>query len=1287
MKRHIHYNAHPIDPHPFEAFWYGSWQAVERLRINVGTITTHVLVNGEVIEENIPVTNLRMRSRKATLSDCACFLRPGLEVCVLSIPYQAEDSGDEKDVKPVWIDAKIRSIERKPHEITCTCKFHVSVYVTQGPPPILKKTLSKEINMLSIDQIAILQKLEPKPCEDKHYRWSSSDDCNSLQTFKLFIGKFSSDLTWLVTASVLKEATFDVRSIHNQIVYEIMDDDLVKKESNSDQHSYSVNFKLENGVSTTTVFQFSRDIPDINPTSDLSEAGPLVLYDLMGPRRSKRRFVQPERYYGCDDDLAEFDVEMTRLVGGRRKVEYEELPLALSIQADHAFRNGEIEEIARSYKRELFGGNIRPHEKKSSESSSGWRNTVKSDVNKLADKKSVTADSQHQLAIVPLHPPSGTDFIVHEQVPLDVDIPEHVSAEIGEIVSRYIYFNSSSTSHDRKASKMNFTKPEARRWGQVKISKLKFMGLDRRGGALGSHKKYKRNTSKKDSIYDIRSFKKGSVAANVYKELIRRCMANIDATLNKEQPPIIDQWKEFQSTKSSHRESAENLSMNKEEEVSEIDMLWKEMELALASCYLLDDSEDSHVQYASNVRIGAEIRGEVCRHDYRLNEEIGIICRLCGFVSTEIKDVPPPFMPSSNYSSSKEQRTDEATDHKQDDDGLDTLSIPASSSAPSSSGEGEENVWALIPDLGNKLRVHQKRAFEFLWKNIAGSIVPAEMQPESKERGGCVISHTPGAGKTLLIISFLVSYLKLFPGSRPLVLAPKTTLYTWYKEVLKWKIPVPVYQIHGGQTFKGEVLREKVKLCPGLPRNQDVMHVLDCLEKMQMWLSQPSVLLMGYTSFLTLTREDSPYAHRKYMAQVLRQCPGLLILDEGHNPRSTKSRLRKGLMKVNTRLRILLSGTLFQNNFGEYFNTLTLARPTFVDEVLKELDPKYKKKNKGASRFSLENRARKMFIDKISSVIDSDIPKKRKEGLNILKKLTGGFIDVHDGGTSDNLPGLQCYTLMMKSTTLQQEILVKLQNQRPIYKGFPLELELLITLGAIHPWLIRTTACSSQYFKEEELEALQKFKFDLKLGSKVKFVMSLVPRCLLRKEKVLIFCHNIAPINLFLEIFERFYGWRKGIEVLVLQGDIELFQRGRIMDQFEEPGGPSKVMLASITTCAEGISLTAASRVILLDSEWNPSKSKQAIARAFRPGQDKVVYVYQLLATGTLEEEKYKRTTWKEWVSSMIFSEDLVEDPSHWQAPKIEDELLREIVEEDRATLFHAIMKNEKASNMGSLQE
>lgn len=71
------------------------------------------------------------------------------------------------------------------------------------------------------------------------------------------------------------------------------------------------------------------------------------------------------------------------------------------------------------------------------------------------------------------------------------------------------------------------------------------------------------------------------------------------------------------------------------------------LHICVTFCLMLSLSnmtQDSHVQYASNVRIGAEIRGEVCLHDYRLNEEIGIICRLCGFVSTEIKDVPPPFV-------------------------------------------------------------------------------------------------------------------------------------------------------------------------------------------------------------------------------------------------------------------------------------------------------------------------------------------------------------------------------------------------------------------------------------------------------------------------------------------------------------------------------------------------------------------------------------------------------------------------------------------------------------------
>ena len=47
----------------------------------------------------------------------------------------------------------------------------------------------------------------------------------------------------------------------------------------------------------------------------------------------------------------------------------------------------------------------------------------------------------------------------------------------------------------------------------------------------------------------------------------------------------------------------------------------------------------------------------------------------------------------------------------------------------------------------------------------------------------------------------------------------------------------------------------------------------------------------------------------------------------------------------------------------------------------------------------------------------------------------------------------------------------------------------------------------------------------------------------------------------------------------------------------------------------------------------------------------------------------------------MIFSEELVEDLSHCQAEKIEDDMLREILEEERATLVHRIMKVKNTSN------
>ncbi|GAU10522.1 hypothetical protein TSUD_424200, partial [Trifolium subterraneum] len=69
-------------------------------------------------------------------------------------------------------------------------------------------------------------------------------------------------------------------------------------------------------------------------------------------------------------------------------------------------------------------------------------------------------------------------------------------------------------------------------------------------------------------------------------------------------------------------------------------MLWKEMEVGLASFYF-DDSEVSNADASAEAE---EKLKEVCEHDNILNEEIGIYCTRCGFVTTHIRDVNPIFV-------------------------------------------------------------------------------------------------------------------------------------------------------------------------------------------------------------------------------------------------------------------------------------------------------------------------------------------------------------------------------------------------------------------------------------------------------------------------------------------------------------------------------------------------------------------------------------------------------------------------------------------------------------------
>ena len=88
-----------------------------------------------------------------------------------------------------------------------------------------------------------------------------------------------------------------------------------------------------------------------------------------------------------------------------------------------------------------------------------------------------------------------------------------------------------------------------------------------------------------------------------------------------------------------------------------------------------------------------------------------------------------------------------------------------------------------------------------------------------------------------------------------------------------------------------------------------------------------------------------------------------------------------------------------------------------------------------------------------------------------------------------------------------------------------------------------------------------------------------------------------------------------------------------------------RIFLISLKAGGYGLNLTAADNVILADPWWNPAVESQAIDRAHRIGQQKVVNAYRLAIRGTVEERILKLQAQKR---------GLVEAALNDQAPMME---------------------------------
>jgi transcriptional regulator ATRX len=106
----------------------------------------------------------------------------------------------------------------------------------------------------------------------------------------------------------------------------------------------------------------------------------------------------------------------------------------------------------------------------------------------------------------------------------------------------------------------------------------------------------------------------------------------------------------------------------------------------------------------------------------------------------------------------------------------------------------------------------------------------------------------------------------------------------------------------------------------------------------------------------------------------------------------------------------------------------------------------------------------------------------------------------------------------------------------------------------------------------------------------------------------------------------KYSSWIDGKDYFRLDGSTGADRRQEYIDKFNSAKTPrARLFLISTRAGGLGVNLVSANRVLIMDASWNPSYDKQAIFRAYRLGQTKPVYVYRLLAHGTMEQKIYGR--------------------------------------------------------------
>jgi len=354
---------------------------------------------------------------------------------------------------------------------------------------------------------------------------------------------------------------------------------------------------------------------------------------------------------------------------------------------------------------------------------------------------------------------------------------------------------------------------------------------------------------------------------------------------------------------------------------------------------------------------------------------------------------------------------------------------------------------------------------------------------------------------------------------------------------------------------------------------------------------------------------------------LLKQRWHYLILDEAQQIKNPKSQAAQVVRKLDCNHRLCLTGTPIENHLGELWAQFDFLMPGFLgdsEHFTRTFRTPIEKHNDGERLQSLNRRTAPFLLRRSKDRVAAELPPKTE-----LLRTTR--FDAKQARLYESI------RLTMEKK-VQQAIAVK-----GLARSHIIVLEALLKL--------RQVCCDPRLLPDRTRGAsgVPSAKFEL--------LFEILPEMLEEGRRVLLFSQFTTMLGLIEREVER-----RGITYAKLTGQTR--KRDQAIDRFRS--GQADLFLISLKAGGVGLNLVEADTVIHYDPWWNPAVEHQATDRAHRIGQDKPVFVYKLVAEGTVEEKILALQQHKQKLAEGVYGKERAQDQ-----PPIDEKTIQALLSAD----------------------